>query len=383
MRDASFARWASAGLFMAVVLGGAAPAQALTCVGPGGIVPPGGVAMAADTQRVMPPDGLIVTLCPTESVSAYCQPPILGHTLEEDLLIRTDDRLLLGDGSLDRDGNPRLRVLRFRALQPLVVGDTYQFALRDVDGSVASKSSSVVVVEAASTPPPLPVVTDLSYLQTFGFSQAIRLAFFRLEHVSGLLVADVGEPDEDPWRNISPRFSEHSEHGFYFRLGVDECDANFRQADLGVETTVRFGQLDAAGRFSGWTSQYLVSYPAADNEGTPIPGTVIALNAEAGEPEVPEGVSSAVPEGAGTISSDEVADPGDEVVTVDDDLTPPSSTISSSTAGCSLSAAGSATSSSSWLFALCALYASRWLSSAASGSTSSRSKRSSVAREPG
>lgn len=328
-------------------------------------MPPGGVTVAADARRVMPADGLIVSICPTDYSSPYCQPPLLGHTLAEDLLFRTDDRLLLGDGSLDPDGNPRLRVFRFVPSQPLVVGDTYELALRDVDGHIASTRSSVVIVDAATTPPPLPVVTELSYLQTFGFSRAIRLAFFRFEQVSGLLVADVGEPDEDPWQNISLRFTEQSDQGFYFRLGIDECHANLWQADLGVETKVRFGQLDAAGRFSGWTASYQVSYPDMDNEGAPIPGTLVALNAGTGEPEVSESSFSDVPEDV----------PNGDVEVVAEGAR--------AKGGCSLDADGTAGGSTPWLLVLSALYASRRLSSAAKGSTSSRSKRSSVAGEPG
>ncbi|MET0412563.1 MAG: hypothetical protein ABW217_14770, partial [Polyangiaceae bacterium] len=148
--------------------------------------------------------------------------------------------------------------------------------------------------------------------------------------------------------------------------------------DLGVTTQVRFGQLDAAGRFSGWTPFYEVSYPGvepADN--VPIAGAVVALAAlpdEGREEPIDEPAGDDIPS---------LPDEDDIPALPDGDDIPALQEGVNSSSGCALSAAGAGAGSSSWLFALCALYASRWLSSAARGSTSSRSRRSSVAGEPG
>jgi hypothetical protein len=323
-------------------------------------------------SRSMPIDGLIVTICPSSSgPSVYCQPPLFGHTLNEDLLIRRDRSFFRGDDSLDPDGYPTLEVFRFVPVIPLVVGDTYELALRGIDGTVASAVTSFVVVEASATPPPLPVVNALEYVQAPGFERAVRVATFRLEQVSGILVADVGEPEESPWQNVSLRFTDRDEQGVFYRLGIDDCDANFWQADLGVTTKVRFGQLDAAGRFSGWTPDYLVSYPETENEGMPLPGEVVMLDVEG----VPYTNENDEPEGDVNVA------PVDDLAPVDDVSSLPDGVNSSS--GCSLSGPSAGAGSLPWLFALCALYASRWLGSAASGLTSSRKRRSSVAGEPG
>lgn len=77
----------------------------------------------------------------------------------------------------------------------------------------------------------------------------------------GFLVADIGAPDPDPLRNLVAFWSSRAAADFEaWSLGLGECDANFADAAPGVATQVRFGLVDLAGRFSGWSETYSVAF---------------------------------------------------------------------------------------------------------------------------
>lgn len=344
-------RWSNGPTLAGLVVLSAAPASALTCGQPGGYFPT--FVRAADTSlapRQLPSDTLLVTECSTDP-EIGCLRPLLVLREQEVELVELDRRPLLGDASLDSAGVPQMQVIRFVPSTPLIIGETYDFAIARLDTDLPRYVlSSVSVVDVADEPPPLPVVRAVDYTVQQGFAGPIRGARFELEPIEGLLVADVAEPDEDPWQSISLGFVNQTSDALGYSLGRFACASNFYPADLGVTTAIRFGQLDPGGRFSGWGPTYLVSYPERESQ-TLISGSLIEIDPASGE-----------------------------VLSVTDPEPPaplPNGIISPSS-GCSLSAPASDTSTAPWLLALMALYASRWRSSAASGSTSSRSRRSSV-----
>jgi hypothetical protein len=382
MRRTRRSAWAAGGTIAGLVLVAATPAGALDCRLPGGFFPTfyheyDGTVL----PRLLPADSLFVVECPVDPARP-CLQPSLTLRGQEVALIEIDRRPVLGEGALS--GAPAMERVRYAPSSRLSVGETYDVAaVRSVGERSAYWVGSVSVVDAGGDPPPLPVLRGLEYTSRQGFSGPVRAAGFAFDPIPGMLIADVGEPDEDPWQNVALFFAGQSadrqSHWLSYSLGVRDCYSNFPQADLGVTTQVRFGQMDAAGRFSGWTPFYVVSYPAVESV-EQIPGELIALEGIAPQPGV-EG-DDGVPPDVEEITPQPGVE-GDDGALTDVETTPEPSNLTSSSAGCSLSAPRAGAGSLPWLFALCALYASRRLSSAASGSTSSRSKRSSVAREPG
>ncbi|MET0414307.1 MAG: hypothetical protein ABW217_23550, partial [Polyangiaceae bacterium] len=127
--------------------------------------------------------------------------------------------------------------MRYVPSTPLTVGEFYDVAAvrRHGDRSIAW-TSQVAVIEGGADTPPLPIVRSVEYSARQGWNRPVRQAGFQFEPLAGMLVADVGEPDEDPWQNVDLSFASPGRDAFGYRVGVTDCDSNHREADLGVTT---------------------------------------------------------------------------------------------------------------------------------------------------
>jgi hypothetical protein len=231
-------------------LAAALPAHALTCgkVAPGGYYPTGDATIAADED--------VVLLCNLMSGPPCTAPaPWLDPDGVEVELLEVHRRTVDNLADPDRP----MTLVRYRPRDGFQPGVTY----RQMGGG------DLQITESAQAEAPLPPrIRSLSYEVGPGFSGLVFVAAFDLDPHDGMLVADVGEPDDDPWQSVTfedvPR-DVTDNTVLQYRLGIDQCMSTFAAADYGVHTQVRFGTLDGHGRFSGWTRTYEVAYPASEH----------------------------------------------------------------------------------------------------------------------
>jgi hypothetical protein len=119
-----------------------------------------------------------------------------------------------------------------------------------------------VIAGAEAAPPPLPELVRFQFriapADAATRQPALQGASFLLRVPSGFLVADFDSPDDDPLENV--HLSRPSEGLQWFSFGQVGCGANF-QTHPCMRTSVRFGALSAAGRFSGWAPSMPVEFP--------------------------------------------------------------------------------------------------------------------------
>lgn len=225
-------------------LGLAARADALTCAYGfrGGTYP--GNATLTNVHEPVPVDSSIWTVCDPE----YCSPPTLTSADDVTIPLEEAERWSRPNFGL---GPAEVAVIRYRPSIPFELGATYH-----VRGSAFEIASTDV------SPPALPRIKSQGYIRG-GWTANTIAAHFLLEYPKGLLVADVAPADDDPRQSIAMDFWEAYDEpsSAEFSIGTDDCGGNFSAAAPGVSTQVRFGILDAAGRFSGWTRFYDITYP--------------------------------------------------------------------------------------------------------------------------
>lgn len=225
----------------------ASPARALTCgkVAPGGYYPMGPATIAADEH--------VVVLCnPTYGPPCTIAPWYDQDEAEVELL-EVDRRTIGNPGYPDRP----LTLVRYRPQDGFQPDVTYH--------QIGGGDLNVIGSTQASVPRP-PRIRALSFEMGSGFSGPVYVAAFDLDPHDGMLVADVGEPDDDPWQSVTFDDIPWDATGtvLQYRLGIDWCMRTFAAADWGVQTQVRFGTLDGQGRFSGWTQTYEVAFPESE-----------------------------------------------------------------------------------------------------------------------
>lgn len=161
--------------------------------------------------------------------------------------------------------------IRYRVTEPPTEG---RYVLQSGDAYVS------LSVEPDRGPPAVPEVQ----LAGYEMGSSVRSAHFYISGVNGMLVADVGQADENPMQNLQPARQPVSAGEFVFFLGTDVCLTTFGAADFGLETQVRFGTLAPSGDFSGWTDWVEVRYP--DEPGNYVvddSGRVYVVDLETGE----------------------------------------------------------------------------------------------------
>jgi hypothetical protein len=255
----------TAGALLMFVVGLSARAEGLTCAAGfrGGIYPSNPPTL--DVYSPIPANGSIWLVCDPE----YCSSPTLTNAEGETIPLEEAERWSRPNSGV---GPAEVAVIRYRPSIPFELGATYRVSGRPFE--VAADEGS---------PPALPWIKSRGYIH--GGLTPSTAAYFQLEYPKGLLVADVAPPDDDPRQSIALDFWVTSDDpsSAAFMLGTDDCGGNFSAAAPGVSTQVRFGILDAAGRFSGWTRFYDVNYP---EDGADLPTEVFLPGDELPPPDV-------------------------------------------------------------------------------------------------
>jgi MYXO-CTERM domain-containing protein len=232
----------------------------------------GAQLLGADAfARCQPPSGTFPrggdTVSPNTFIWAFCAPggpckrPTLRRIGGAELALHPVEARDIGPG-------PRLQLVRYAAQAPLEPGD-YEVT-QPRRGSVQFR-----VVAAPPAPPRVPAAEFLHFEIHDGpkpgddtpageDSSADHSAAFVIDGDSGMLVADVGDPDEDPLDSISGFFRSGPTTRQYFWLGWGECYSTLPRAAECTRSRVRFGTLSNEGVFSGWTKWLSVEFPGAD-----------------------------------------------------------------------------------------------------------------------
>lgn len=285
-----------------LVVGAASDAQALTCAPAAG-----GQALASDILVLCSyciPDDAPATALHGTSPETNAPDPEVAYAVEE-----VERSELVGGGVS----------LRYEASEPLPVGN-YVLQLEDFQLPVRAV--------ADTGPPQLPAVRLTGYQMGESAWGPVRSAHFQIEGVNGTLVADAGDPDEDPMRNVQSS-GQVDVASFTFGLGVDLCTTSLAEADYGVTTRVRFGTLAPNGDFSGWTEWVDVDYPQSE-------GDYVVDERGAVEP-VSTPILTGPNEAAGGSGSVNENDGGTDDPVLDEDVARvPVDGSSESTSGCSL-----------------------------------------------
>lgn len=221
-------RVACATAAVTAILGVAEDANALSCAVPGG-----GISRGTDILVHCP-------LCAAQGAPATVA-TVWNGTLG--IAVKEVARVEMANGGL---------AFRYLANEDLA-GESYT-----LDGSLQSLSTQPSPHDGV---PDVPVATLTGYGMDDGVWGSSRLAYFALEGVTGMLVADEGEPDEDPMSNLVDTYQAPDETSFTFGLGFGPCGGSLPSAELGVETRVRFGAMAPNGDFSGWTAWLDLAYP--------------------------------------------------------------------------------------------------------------------------
>jgi len=261
-----------------VALGGAAlacprTAAAYTCLPPRLMTPLLGTAL--------PTNGLIWDVCyrtyiGDPSPMAWCPPPTLTDSTG-----RLIDLVVEQQVQSTRYG----RVLTaYRPSEALVAGDQYRL---ESDEEWFPFSNELNVVEADVELPPLPALkaVDFSVRKVLDGYGAPFHARFTFEPFEGNLVVDPEGLLENPFEGVefSPSKkptdrndvsaavaglsrAEEADSDRIFFLAKEACYINFNAADWGAPASVRFGVLDLAGNFSGWSEPVSIEFPTEVTE---------------------------------------------------------------------------------------------------------------------
>jgi hypothetical protein len=159
---------------------------------------------------------------------------------------------------------PSRRLIRYAPQNALPPG-SYELSDR------ASHSLTFHVVSRASRPPRIPQLLEHRFTlqgsnedRAASSSHEARLAQFVLAADDGLIVADMGEPNDDPLDVVSNGFIRRAPGRYDFWFGWGFCHLTFPEADYCTRTRVRFGTLSGGGAFSGWSPWHAVDFPGPD-----------------------------------------------------------------------------------------------------------------------
>jgi MYXO-CTERM domain-containing protein len=125
-----------------------------------------------------------------------------------------------------------------------------------------------------SPAPPVVAAVDFSVsgiLSDFGGDFDARFTF---EPFEGILVADPEGTLSSAFEGLEISFREPGEKPVYY-LVKEPCYVNFDTATWGAPATLRFGSMDLAGNFSGWSEPTFIEYPV---DVTEYPEVVLARN---------------------------------------------------------------------------------------------------------
>jgi hypothetical protein len=159
---------------------------------------------------------------------------------------------------------PSRRLLRYAPRAKLAPG-SYELTNR------ASRSLTFRVAPGGDATPQVPKLLEYRFnLQgpsedrVDPSSAEERIAQFVLAAPDGLLLADVGEANDDPLGVVSDGFTHVAPGRYIYWLGWGACRSTLPEADYCTRTRVRFGTLSGAGTFSGWTAWQAVEFPGSD-----------------------------------------------------------------------------------------------------------------------
>jgi hypothetical protein len=241
-------------------------AAAYSCLAPRLVTPLLGTAL--------PSNGLIWDVCYRTHAGdplplRHCPPPTLedstGHVIE-----------LVVDQQVQSTRYERV-LTAYRPSEPLVVGERYRF---ESDEEWNAFSHEVDVVEADVELPPLPALKAVDFwVRSVLDDQGLPFhARFTFEPFEGNLVVDPEGLLESPFEGLE--FSlrdnasvasghsrrEEADSDRIFFLAKEACYINFNAADWGAPASVRFGVLDFAGNFSGWSEPVSIEFPSETTE---------------------------------------------------------------------------------------------------------------------
>jgi hypothetical protein len=221
----------------------------------------------------VPSNGLIWDVCYRHS----CPPPTLtdstGRLIE-----------LVVDQQVQSERYERV-LTAYRPSEALVEGDAYRL---ESDDEWFPFSNELNVVEADVELPRLPELKAIDFLVRSILDRSIPAPFnarFTFEPFEGNLVVDPEGLLENPFEglefspgkgptdtyNVSPtelalsRPVEANGDRIFF-LAKEHCYINFNAADWGAPASVRFGVLDFAGNFSGWSEPVSIEFPTEVTE---------------------------------------------------------------------------------------------------------------------
>lgn len=131
-------------------------------------------------------------------------------------------------------------------------------------GDTESSMREFSVEEGVTEPPALPVLREIEDLVR---SPAGLFAPVIFEPFEGTLVVDRDGRTEDPLAAVDVSFGAwpgYAKGIREFDLARGTCQVNFPTLDYGFSTTLRFGVLNAAGSFSGWTEPVQITLPSLE-----------------------------------------------------------------------------------------------------------------------
>jgi hypothetical protein len=245
-------RWGSLG----VVLAGASLLLARTASAERCAIWP--AVFPADGEAVSPNTHLWVVCAAYENA---CEPLTLRDASGTLIpLVEVEQRRIL-------DGPPR-RLIRYAPRAELAPG-SYELTDR------SRSSLTFRVVSGRAMPPRVPTVLEYQFTLRGAkegrqdgaeepSSRPARFAQFTLAADDGLLVADVGEANDDPLDVVSDGFARRGAGQYTFLLGWGACRSTLPEADYCTRTRARFGTLSGEGTFSGWTPWQAVDFPGPD-----------------------------------------------------------------------------------------------------------------------
>jgi hypothetical protein len=217
---------------------------------------------------------LVVDLPPAE----LCPPPTLTDAAGRQIELIVDQQV--------RSTRYARVLTAYRPSEALEGGGTYMLEADD-EVSHFTFSYELTVVEADVEAPPVPVLkaVDFSVRQVLDGNGAPFNARFTFEPFEGNLVADPEGLLETPFEGLELSLLTPTERGDFARtapawqihpqapesdrhyfLAKEWCYVNFQDADWGASASVRFGVLDFAGNFSGWSEPVSIEYPSEVTE---------------------------------------------------------------------------------------------------------------------
>lgn len=156
------------------------------------------------------------------------------------------------------DAPPTRLITRYRPEAPLQVGASY--SLEPGEHSRPAGRRSVRVVAAIEAMPAPPELLSIDY-QVRGESAVAR---FRFADFDGLLLKDLGAQGQPSLAAVDVS-RVAADVAPELELLKEPCRENFA-AQPGASTMLRFGVLDLAGNFSGWSETAAVQFPTGDTE---------------------------------------------------------------------------------------------------------------------